>query len=65
MKPEQPEQDEPLSPDPSLDGASNQIVDETLKLPEDLSSDEAVHLLGTAFLVNMLASFFILKEQLL
>src|SRR4030095_16438586 len=49
MKPEHPEPDEPLSHDPSLDGASDQIVDETLKLLGDLSPDEAIRLLGTAF----------------
>jgi hypothetical protein len=49
MKPEPPEQDEPLSHNPSLDSASDQLVDETLKLPEDLSPHEAIRLLGTAF----------------
>jgi hypothetical protein len=49
MKPEPPEQDQSLSDYPSLDGASDPIVDETLKLPEDLTPDEAIYLLGTAF----------------
>jgi hypothetical protein len=32
-----------------IDCAGDPIVDETLKLPEDLTPDEANHLLGTAF----------------
>jgi hypothetical protein len=62
MKPEQPAQDEPLSHNSSLNGASDQIVDETLKLLEDLSPDEAIHLLGTAFFSEHARLILYLKE---
>jgi pSer/pThr/pTyr-binding forkhead associated (FHA) protein len=62
MKSEPPEQDEPPSPDPSPDGAPAQSVDETLKLLDDLSPDEAIHLLGTAFFGEHARLILYLKE---
>jgi hypothetical protein len=52
MKPELPELDPSLYHSASFDSAGDPIVDETLKLPEDLTPDEANHLLGTAFLLK-------------
>ena len=49
MKPEPPEQDQSLSHYPSPARSSDQTVNETLKLLEDLTPDEAIYLLGTAF----------------
>src|SRR5687768_13828282 len=49
MKPELPEPETSQSDYASLESASDPIEDETLKLPEDLTPDEAIYLFGTAF----------------
>jgi hypothetical protein len=49
MKPEPPEPDPSLLDDASFESDLDPIVDETLRLSEGLTPDEAIYLLGTAF----------------